>query len=364
MNILFDNIVFELQRFGGISRHWAELLKYCMGVDDELRLSYIEGPTAASNHFRNSLDLSPADIGLDRNLPLAIRRYLRVKSDKGAIFHSSYFRVSTNLRHRQVTTIHDLIYEKFARGLKRSVHMAQKKYSIQHADKIICVSENTKRDLLEHYPAVDCDKVIVIANGAGPEFHPLKLASDDVSIRGNSFQRMAFVLFVGSRNSYKNFDIALDLVASDQARARKLTLVVVGGGNPKPHELKKIARRNIGDHVHFMTDVSTAELNVLYNAAFCLIYPSKYEGFGIPPLEAMRAGCPVLTSNTSSIPEVVGNAAIMCDPTRSEEFIDQLDRLGQNPDRQRLIDAGQLRASQFSWDETFRKTVSVYRSLM
>lgn len=363
IDILLDNIIFELQRAGGISRYWFELIKHCSKVDG-VDLSYIEGPSALSNLFRRRLTLPPNKIACDKNIPLVLRRYLPTNRDQCDVFHSSYLRISRNAKHKQVTTVHDLIYEKFVTGTKRAVHVAQKKRSIRHADGLICVSENTKRDLLVHYPEMKIDDIVVIPNGVGPEFHPQEFSKDRIDINGIDLAPQSYVLFVGNRSRHKNFGLALDVIASDTARDLNLTLLAAGGDTFAPWETSDIEQRGIRDSVSHVSDISTEDLNVLYNNAFCLIYPSLYEGFGIPLLEAMSTGCPVLASNVASIPEVVGDGAILCDPSDAVAFVSQLERLTQKAERKSLLKAGASRAAQFSWDETCRKTIALYRSLL
>jgi mannosyltransferase len=338
--VRYDGIVFALQAFGGISVLFTELL--CRldrrGCDFDLARFSDNGPAFGG-----------------RLVQYAPRYGERFRSAEilgvqpCQIFHSTYYRLPSQ-SCKVVTTVHDFTYERFVRGPRRWVHSRQKNAAIRGADKVICVSNSTRADLLELLPDVSEDRIEVVPNGVSEVYRPLadgRLRTDD------------YVLFVGSRSRYKNFHAVVTALSG----FRGLSLWCVGGGALAADERRVLEKNLPGRWLH-AGQVDESKLNELYNDAFCLVYPSLYEGFGIPVLEAMRAGCPVIAVDSSSIPEVAGDAAILLDRGDPDEIRSALERLRSGALRTRYIRAGLARAQLFSWDETFQGTVRVYEELL
>ena len=307
MNVIFDNIIYNLQRYGGISVVWNELLSRAR-ADKDLQVTELD--------YRQHLS------------PRFMERYRipAYKADTPAIFHSSYFRVLPQEGVYNVTTVHDLTYHFYRRGLAKAVHLLEERRALQHSEAIICVSENTKRDLLRFYPWLDESRINVIYNGVSELFSPI-----------SSVQKKGYLLFVGnSQADYKRYDVAQEV-----ARLTGVELVTAAG-------------------------VSLEQLNVMYNEALCLLYPSDYEGFGIPVIEAQRAGCPVIAQNHSSIPEVIGEKGLMVQhdtPQRmAAEMADIVRQLQSRPTRA-IIEAGLENAQRFSWDKTYQQVKQVYENI-
>ena len=173
-----------------------------------------------------------------------------------------------------------------------------------------------------------------------------------------------FLLYVGGRQKHKNFKGALKLLSGQYASELQLNFKVVGGGEFTDEEVSLMKDLNIKDRVMHMGHVSNIELNKLYNNAYAFIYPSYYEGFGIPPLEAMSASCPVICSNLSSIPEIVGDAGLMFNPDTPLEAEKYLKRLSEKKFRAEMIEKGINRASGFSWVKTGLETVNLYKEML
>lgn len=357
MNIVLDNIVFSLQRAGGVSVYWYELLRRM--ERDGRSIQVIEHPHSASNIFRTKLNLDPASIIEERKPPLWLSRYFpyRVVKGKQSLYHSSYYRQPQFATATNVVTVYDFTYELFRRGMPRWVHSMQKKTSVKAASGIICISESTKRDLLRFYPEIPESKVQVIYLGASEHYKPL--GSGDQRLLPSDFPDAPFVLFVGGRGSYKNFHLALESVAA----LPDYWFVSVGGGELKPSEGELSQKLLPGRHIHLPV-VDNERLNLFYNCAHALLYPSSYEGFGIPIIEAMAAGCPVIAANVSAIPEACGDAGLLVDEIRPETFSDQILRLENTEFRSENIRKGYAQAGRFSWEACYQETIAFYEKVM
>lgn len=357
MNIVLDNIIFALQRAGGISVYWYELLRRMKR--DGWSIQVIEHPQSALNIFRKKLNLDPASLIDERSLPLWLSRYLPYPAVKGeqSLYHSSYYRRPPFASTTNIVTVYDFTYERFHRGLSRWVHSMQKKTAAKAASGIICISESTKRDLLWFYPEIPESKVQVIYLAASDSYKPLE--SVDRQLLPSDFPDAPFVLFVGGRDSYKNFRLALESVAALPG----YWFVSVGGGEHKPNEAELSQKLLPGRHMHFPV-VDNDRLNLFYNCAHALLYPSSYEGFGIPIIEAMAAGCPVIAANVSAIPEACGDAGLLVNEIRPETFSGQILRLENAEFRCETIRKGYKQAGRFSWEACYLETIAFYEKVL
>jgi mannosyltransferase len=311
------------------------------------------------NIFRKDIDIPSSSISYPPyHIPLKISRYLPVRMDMSSvsIFHSSYFRTCNNTKAANIITVYDFIYELFGIGIPKRVHVWQCKCALQRADAIICISKSTQSDLLRLYPDISPEKTRVIHLAAGNNFYPLKNMA--VSFAPYDYLlNKKYILFVGSRSTHKNFNIAVDVVK----QLKEFTLVAVGGG--KLTEFDKCSLTPIQDRFFHIESPSSKNLNVLYNHAFCLLYPSSYEGFGIPIAEAMKAGCPVIALSASSIPEVAGNAGLMVETIGCSEIAKKIETLNDEAYRNGIIAKGLIQGNSFSWDRCFRETMECYVSV-
>ncbi|MNJ97028.1 Capsular glucan synthase [compost metagenome] len=357
MNVIYDNIVYSLQNIGGISIYWCELTKRLL-KEAEVNSFFIETGLEKDNLCRRTLEIKEQKT-LTRNLiNLQIERFIAVRTgfnslDKGtSIFHSSYFRLPLKRDRKNlkiVSTVHDFTHNYYFKGYRGYLHNSLKYKSIKESDAIICVSEHTKRDLINFYPNIDPSRVKVIYNGVSEEF---KILEAD-----NNVNRDRYILFVGSRVNYKNFEYAVRLVKE----LRNMVLYVVGSPFTK-EELIMLNKSVSLSRVKLFSNVSNSFLNELYNRAYALIYPSSYEGFGIPLLEAMRSGCVPIAFNSSSIPEVMGNAGILLNSLDIDEGLTAIEEVDQK--RESLVKLGLERSSHFSWDLTFKATVDLYKDIL
>lgn len=335
--LLYDGIIFCLQRAGGVSVVFSEIIARLPRSSYEL-VGFQESPPENLSHA--AYNYRP---------PRPLERYRLATFDTRAeIFHSTYYRLPAERGMRVVTTVHDFVYERFASLPRRLVHGVQKRAAIAGADRVICVSESTRRDLLEFIGHRYSDRTVVVPLAAAEAFQPVP-----------GTRPLPQVLFVGSRGDHKNFGAVVEALES----LHDLSLLCVGGGAFTAAERTHLELRLPGRY-RGAGYVSTEELNLEYNRSLCLVYPSQYEGFGIPVLEAMRAGCPVIAVNASSIPEVAGDAAILLERGRADEIRPAIESLFVDATRHALVARGLARASGFSWDETYRRTVAVYEELL
>jgi len=339
--IVIDGIIFSLQQQGGISVYFHKLLDF-LAVQNISAILTLEGPVQqdVSEYGREISVLSRSARSLERF------RTSRVPFDV-SVFHSSYYRIPNDRRLPTVVTVHDFIYERYYRGPSQWVHTAQKNAAIRAAQAVICISESTKDDLLEFVGITPGQKIHVIHNGVSDIFCNLHLESSAIP----------YVLFVGQRSGYKNFHLALKAMTF----LPDLELLCVGGGPIHPDELNgvpELVRRRVR-HLGFVSD---KELNVLYNCALCLIYPSSYEGFGIPVVEAMRAACPVVSADCKAVLEVGRDALTIVAQSDPRAMADAILKTASS-ERPSLIQKGLAVAQRYSWDDTHRQTLEVYRSL-
>jgi len=345
MKLLYDNIIFNLQIAGGISTYWGELIK--RHLSNKIDIDFINYNN--TNIVSKKISLPPSSIvnkDLDYNF---IKRFhhIKISQDDSCIFHSSYNR-KTDSKAKVVHTVHDFIHEKYYSGPRNWIHKFQKLQSIQSADFIISISENTKKDLLQFHPYLKEEKIKVIYNGVSDDFFPLYQNYKLVENR-------PFLLFIGSREEYKNFKFSIELT-----KYNKNYLIYIVGA-PLTKKERKLLNEKIPGRWKSFSKVSNSELNLLYNSAFALIYPSSYEGFGIPILESMKAGTPVLALNSSSIPEVAGKAGVLIDKIDISMFSEGLRHIEQNSSQ--LIKSRFCQAEKFNWDKCYSETMNVYNDL-
>lgn len=338
--ITVDGIIYRLQQHGGITVYANELLRRMArdNVDFGV-LAYGGNVPSEVQRVTSSLQMRK------------LERYRSLRSDAPTVFHSTYYRIGTGKRVRNVTTVHDFTYERYVSGPRKWIHSTQKFAAIRAADAVICISENTRQDLLKFLPEVNEDRIVVVPNGVSESYFPQP--------EHTALHAYPFVLFVGARGGYKNFEAAAHAVS----RLPDVHLIAVGGGAFSPGE-KRLLDDILPSRYKHSGLVTDESLNNLYNEALCLMYPSAYEGFGIPVLEAMRAGCPVIALRASSIPEVAGNAGILLEDADAERMADAITRASTPTHRAELREMGFKQVLKFSWEYTYDRTRAVYRSLL
>ena len=269
-----------------------------------------------------------------------------------------------------VVSIHDLSFEHLPETFNRRSR-AQLRLTVRHsarrAAKILTLSEHTRRDIIETY-GIDSDKITAIPLAAPAHFCPVTYEKDLQRVRHNYGIDGDYVLSVGSIQPRKNLVRLIKAYASlrgNQGGKSFPKLVLVGKRAWLYDEtLRALEETGISDSVVLTGYVPDADLPALYSGALCFVYPSFFEGFGLPPLEAMKCGAPVIVGNATSLPEVVGDAGLKVDPFDVSAIARAMDQLIQHEDlRQELRVKGLARARLFDWKETARQTLAVYEQV-
>lgn len=387
MKVLCDHQIFEQQSFGGISRYFCALIDYFERQDDvDITLT---SRFSNNEHLRalNSLNTQIAPLssydsflkGFDFRGKRRVYRLLRkahlirngrqanklasmrcIKQRDFDVFHPTYY--STYFldyigSKPFVLTVYDMIHELYSDTypeLKEALS-EKKKVLMERSAKIIAISNSTKNDIIKLY-GIDADKIHVT--------HLASSLQPDQNARHDAVQIPSkYVLFVGLRKIYKNFRGMLDALTPLLQEDASLHVVCAGGGGFTPDELAYLEELNIRNQVLFHP-INDSTLVQLYEKALAFVFPSLYEGFGIPILEAFACKCPVLLSLSSSFPEVASDAALYFDPTEVESIRETVSSVLQNEGlREDLRERGLSRLSHFSWDKTATETLEVYRSL-
>lgn len=363
MRILYDGMIYAVQQAGGINRYFANIIsrlpEHYRPVLTTFSRHTINYPAHSSLKVRSYRRFRPGRLS-----DIVGRRYFDAIQESGRydVAHPTYYSLLSRremncYRCPMVLTIYDMIHEVLPHFMdaSQSEVSVQKRKAVASAQSIICISENTKQDLIE-YCKVPEDKIVVTY-----------LASEidaSISYGGEKVPERPYFLYVGSRAAYKNFDRLL-LACSVISRTNSEIALCVVGAPWTDAEKKRIAELDLAQTLVHMGHASDAHLAKLYRCSQAFIYPSLYEGFGIPPLEAMSCGAMVIASNTSSLPEVMGQAGLLFTPTKTDELIDRMRYVCDgNLDREGLAAAGYRQASLFSWVETAAKTVKTYQSVV
>lgn len=358
--VQYTGSIFSDQRYGGVSRYILELARNINS--NEAWFARIESPFFINEYLRKEqttighggIYLPRRPIGLNHiNSALAWLTELGGVRQRQTVRHEMFFnsRRLELCKSVRVSTFYDMITEKFQLG---SHELCRKKRTAIASDAMVAISESTKSDMVD---ILNIDpnrvKVIYLAAGIGT------VSPTDVS------PYSPYILWVGNRRGYKNFELLVQAFPRTRAWRDGVKILIVGGGSPSESERKVWVSCGLSPEQIIHVTPSETEIPSLYAFAEMLVYCSKYEGFGIPPLEAMQANCPVICSNTSSLPEVVGDAALQVNPDDVEQLASAIDAIYDSPHiRNDLIQRGIANAKKFSWATCAEEHIKLYNSLL
>ena len=365
MNIIYDHQIFGWQKYGGISRYFCEIASH-LSSNNNIKVDIL-APEYITRYLDSYSNLNvhgefiqepPVHPRLLRSL-----NYLKSNISLGAlkpqIVHETYFSafgyINTK-KAKKVLTVYDLIHEKFPENFsKLDPTRLEKKLAIRRADHIIAISHQTKQDLIELCNVPD-KKVSVIHLG-----YDIKSKK-----KQNIFTNTKpYLLYVGNRNGHKNFKNLLVAFGQSKILKNEFRLVCFGGGKFNQEETDYMKKYNISENDLMHVSGGDDILSSCYENAAAFIYPSIYEGFGIPPLEAMNQSCPVICSKASCIPEVVGSAGYYFDPYDIDSIKKSIEKVVYDVKlTDDLIEKGKNRIKKFSWKKCSDETLDVYKGIL
>jgi glycosyltransferase involved in cell wall biosynthesis len=369
MKIFFDYKIFFQQSYGGPSNYFVNLNNEINKYGEQDIQSKIFAPFFISkelNEAKNKKDHFGIILPSIFN-SVVFLRYLNEKissfylnHSNFDIYHTTYYGNNLSLKRKLpvIVTVFDLIHEIYKETYYKNLKKCHfKKEVLDRADHIICISKNTQNDLINFYN-INKKKTSVIYLG--------KFYKDLINNNKNILKfKKPFFLYVGNRHNYKNFMLLLKSYSLSKKIMTDFDLLCFGGGNFSDREIVainqlKIPLSNI-KNIQGNNDV----LRELYFNAFALVYPSLYEGFGLPVLDAMTLGCPVISSNSSSLPEVYGNAAISFNPNSESELLNSFTQITEdNFLRKEMIKKGIEVSKLFSWKKCAEQTIEVYKKFV
>jgi len=362
MNVIIDARMVN-EHLSGIGRYTYEIIKG-ISKENHINIKLLTNNVVISmkifGKFNNIeyivMKSKFLSLGEQIELPLIINKY---KTD--TLFHAPSFVSSPLIKIPMVMTIHDLNHLKFPQYYS-PLHKYYYKYIVKPAalkcKKILTDSDFSKGEILK-WLKCDENNVQVIYCGVDEKFKIIKDRIELQRVQDKYSLPNKFVLYIGNLKPHKNVESLVEAMKS----VDNIKLII--NGNPNVSLKGIINQYNLKEKIQFIGYVDEEDLPVIYNLAIVFVFPSFYEGFGLPPLEAMACGCPVIVSNTSSLPEVVDNAAIQIDPYNKNGFIQSLnDVIKSLSIRNHLIEAGIVNVEKFKWIETVRKTILIYKKLI
>lgn len=367
ISVLFSHHIFTRQNYGGISRYIHDLAS-ALDALKETNISVIGG--FHRNEFLKKQDNfvlhnykvpAPFQITTRALEPISEVLYQIHKVRKNPnIEHLSYYPkyLEPTRRAKRVITVHDMLHETHPEFFQNP-HATQKlkKNAALSADHVICTSEFTKQQLILAY-GLNEEKVSVVYHGAKTH-----IVDSQTLDRASRLGR--FFLYVGSRKTYKNFQTLLLAFKQSNLEKYGLKIVIFGGGELTNHEIAMIDSFNIKKSSIFHAGDNDGQLPALFRTATALVWPSFHEGFGLPPVEAMANECPVISSSSSCMPEILDQAPIYFRPENPKELCAAMTEIVFDSDvRKKIISKGKCRASMFTWDRAATQTANIYRKVL
>lgn len=361
MRVEFDHQIFSGQRHGGISRYFTEMIRVfeddpALGVRPELSFRF-----TTNEHLlelgRDDVRRPPLPQRLTGARAMAAINSALPRRPRGDLVHRTFYDPPRPTRGGvpAVCTVYDMIPELFPAQFEGTHPHRAKRQVVLESDAVFCISETTRRDLIRFYGELQMPVVVT------------HLAVSDrfaASARGRDPERSGrHVLYVGNRAGYKNFGVVLMAFADTRSDLGDIPLLCVGGGAFSPDERSLIEGLGLRERVN-QRFVDDADLPGVYADALCFVFPSTYEGFGLPVVEAMASECPVVVADTECLVEVAGGAAVAFAPDDHCALADLLRRAWEDQNwRATMRRLGTERAAEFTWHRTASRTAEVYHRL-
>jgi glycosyltransferase involved in cell wall biosynthesis len=354
----------------GIGTYIRNLLRHLARIDHDTEYVLLCGEAdlgvsaQLGPNFRSVLEPSPNySIREQIHVPWVLRR------ERPDVYHAPHYVLPAAINCNSVVTIHDCIHLMFPQYLPNRMAYAYARAQMwtaaHRSDCILTVSDASKRDIL-HLFNIPPEKIVVVYNAIDAHFSVTPAADAVSRVRERYQLDHRFVLYVGNIKPHKNLVRLIE--AFNELRTGDLEdvkLLIIGDEISKLPALRHaVHRHKLHKHVRFLGYVPDDQLAVLYRLAAVFVFPSLYEGFGLPPLEAMASGTPVVVSNVSSLPEVVGDAAVLVDPHDIDSIVDGLRCVLTNPSRaDDMRRKGLERSREFSWERSVARTLEVYKRI-
>lgn len=367
MELVVDGIIFDLNPYGGIGRWYREVLPRLCEAHPALHITLLTNAPQSDALPRHER-ITPRTVPLrletrlrprDKFAPLVGRIVPHLKRratnpTPRTIWQSSYHTAAANWPGPHVESVADMIHERYPdmfTGPFQDALRQRKRDNIARADAVLCISHTTAHDVMQHYN-LPAERVHVAELAVSPFFHQ----RDDIPPA-----TQPFLLYVGGRALYKNFERVLTAFAAWPARQD--TRLVVLGRDWSPQEAAQIAALGITEAVELVHNADDTHLRALYHQALALVYPSLYEGFGLPIVEAFACGCPVIASDIPTSREISDTLPIFFDPTDTDSLVAAFDIARDHTDRETLAAHGAELAARYTWEHTARKTLAMYAQL-
>jgi glycosyltransferase involved in cell wall biosynthesis len=354
----------------GIGTYIRNLLRQLARIDHDTEYVLLTGEAdlrmAASlgANFRTVLEPSPNySLREQVHVPWVVRR------ERPDVYHAPHYVLPIAVPSRSVVTIHDCIHLMFPQYLPNRAAYAYARTAmwsaVRRSERILTVSEASKRDIL-HFFNVRPDKIVVVPNAIDEQFSVTPSEEQVARVRERYQLNHRFVLYVGNIKPHKNLVRLIEAFSALRTgELEDVKLLIIGDEISKLPSLRRaVHHHKLHKHVRFLGYLSDETLGILYRLAAVFVFPSLYEGFGLPPLEAMACGTPVVTSNLSSLPEVTGGAAELVDPYDVGSIVSGIQRVLNDPAlAAQMRRKGLARAREFSWEQSVRKTREVYEAV-
>jgi glycosyltransferase involved in cell wall biosynthesis len=378
MRIVTDGDVYSWQRSGGVSNYFNQILPRvarCPGTAVDLILPAIlrgappRAPRIAQYKNRTPPSLSWLSWRLDHWVARAWNKVeksrwnLRYHRASDAVFHSTYFTPSPCGSLPEILTVYDMVYERFPDLFNNpwdDEFRARKRDCIQRATRIIAISQHTKNDVCELFEIPPAKVEVTHLGVDGTKFFPDEGAEEKV--RQKYGLAGPYLLYVGERFHYKNYNRLVEAFA--KSRLSRTTTLVLAGRPLAEDERDSLHALGVAERTRVIPFPGVVDLRMLYQAAAVFVYPSLYEGFGLPLLEAMACGAPVAAARAGSIPEVGGDVACYFDPYDRSDMVSAIEHLLGPKTAAQYRRRGLERVRAFSWDHTAAQTMAVYRSAL